>query len=166
MRTLKKLRHKRTFRKHKMKYSNIKYDTRKQRILRLKKVNCSPKPKDELNDFEFMFQLMPIRHTHQLYHVKFVLNETWKRLELNKHNQFIKKFLIASYERYIKCTKETNIIKYIESDIVFFNDEILDNISSKSNEVSFNYKSSIKLDYLYKCMDEFIKTNIIIHTIS
>jgi F0F1-type ATP synthase gamma subunit len=39
--------------------------------------------KDDLNDFEFMFQLMPIRHTHKLSHVKFVLNETWKRLALN-----------------------------------------------------------------------------------
>jgi hypothetical protein len=38
---------------------------------------------------EFMFCLMPIRHTHQLAHVDFVLNETWERLSKDKNNQFI-----------------------------------------------------------------------------
>ena len=94
--------------------------------------------KDELNDFEFMFQLMPIRHTHQLKHVKFVLNETWNRLALNKDNQFIKKFLIATYERYNKCTTETNITTYINSDIIFTHDDILDIISPKNKEIIFN----------------------------
>lgn len=114
--------------------------------------------KDDLNDFEFVFQLMPIRHTHQLSHVKFVLNETWKRLEA-KNTEFIKKFLIATYERYIKCTKETNLIEYIDSDIVFVNDEILDNISSKSNEINIINQFGFDKSNLCYIMDEFIKTN-------
>ena len=121
--------------------------------------------KDELSDFEFMFQLMRIRHTHQLSHVKFVLNEIWKRLELNKDTPFMRKFLTATYERYIKCTDETNLTTYINADIIFTYDEILDTISPKSNEinkVSFNNKSNIELDYLYKCMNEFINKNNII----
>ena len=81
-----------------------------------------------LSDFDFMFQLMPLRHTHELNHVKFVLNETWNRLTKN-NNQFIKKFLIATYERYIKCSTEHNLIKYINSNIIFNHQEILDKIS-------------------------------------
>jgi tRNA(Ile)-lysidine synthetase-like protein len=107
--------------------------------------------KDDLSDFEFMFQLMPIRHTHQLSHVKFVLNETWKRLELNKDNQFIRKFLIATYERYIKCTKETNLTPFINSDIVFIHDEILDKMTINSKDTEpYN---------LYNIMNDFISNN-------
>ncbi len=80
--------------------------------------------KHDLTDFEFMFCLMPIRHTHQLHHIKFVLNETWIRLSLNKDNQFIRKFLTATYERYIKCTKEHNLTNYNKSNIIFNNPEI------------------------------------------
>jgi hypothetical protein len=48
MRTFKKLRHKKTFRKH----NKIKNrGTGKHKTLKLKKVNCSPKSKEELNDF-------------------------------------------------------------------------------------------------------------------
>jgi tRNA(Ile)-lysidine synthetase-like protein len=114
-----------------------------------------------LTDFEFMFQLMPIRHTHQLKHVKFVLNETWIRLSLNKDNQFIKRFLIATYERYIKCTTETNIITYIDSDIVFTHNDILDTISPKNKEIVFNNNHN-----LYSIMEKFIKENIINEEIS
>ncbi len=111
--------------------------------------------KDDLTDFEFMFQLMPIRHTHKLSHVKFVLNETWKRLSLNKDNQFIRKFLTATYERYIKCTKETNLTTYINSDIVFIHDEILDkmNINSQETEPA----------NLYYIMNDFISNNNLIN---
>ena len=110
--------------------------------------------KDDLNDFEFMFCLMRIRHTHQLSHVKFVLNETWKRLTLN-NNQFIKKFLTATYERYIKCSSETILTTYIDSDIVFINDEILD-----KNIYKFQEKEKYKMNNnLYIIMNEYISSN-------
>lgn len=61
----------------------------------------------EFTDFEIMFVLMPLRHTHQLQHVKFVLDETWKRLlhpaTSPESRQTLKKYLTATYERYIKC---------------------------------------------------------------
>jgi tRNA(Ile)-lysidine synthetase-like protein len=104
--------------------------------------------------------LMPIRHTHQLKHVKFVLNETWNRLALNKDNQFIKKFLIATYERYNKCTTETNITTYINSDIVFTHNDILDTISPNNKEIVFNNNHP-----LYFCMEKFIINNEILSPI-
>ena len=125
-------------------------------------INCYSKYKEfksYLNDFEFMFCLMPIRHTHELNHVKFVLNETWNRLSNDKNNQFIKKFLIATYERYIKLTKEDNLMHYINSDIVFTHNEILDEISPKNiSIIACNHTEK-----LYNCMDEFIKNNYLIN---
>lgn len=118
--------------------------------------------KDDLNDFEFMFCLMPIRHTHNLNHVKFVLKETWNRLELNKDNQFIKKFLIATYERYIKCTKEHNLVNYNVNDNhtpVFDCAEILDKISPPINKVNLEPNTEPNNDKLIICMEEFIKNN-------
>jgi tRNA(Ile)-lysidine synthetase-like protein len=112
--------------------------------------------KDDINDFEFMFQLMPIRHTHQLSHVKFVLNETWKRLSLNKDNQFIRKFLTATYERYIKCTTETNLKTHINSDIVFIHNEILDKNIYPLKETKDTY---FEKD-LQKIMNDFINNNL------
>jgi tRNA(Ile)-lysidine synthetase-like protein len=116
--------------------------------------------KDELSDFEFMFCLMPIRHTHQLTHVKFVLKETWSRLELNKTNQFIKKFLTATYERYIKCTTEHNLINYISNDYIsneigFIHDDILDKISCTSRDV--NNVLTVSNNSLNIYMDDFVK---------
>ncbi len=121
-------------------------------------INCYTKYKEYktyLNDFEFMFCLMPIRHTHQLIHVKFVLNETWKRLSNDKTNQFIKKFLIATYERYIKCTKEHNIITYINSNIIFNNPEILDKMCPTINKANFINDN----DPFYLNMKQFIINN-------
>lgn len=66
------------------------------------------KYKNEITDFEFMFILMPIRHTHMLEHVKFVLAESWARLEHpsadnSQHEPAtIRKYIKATYERYIK----------------------------------------------------------------
>ena len=117
--------------------------------------------KDELSDFEFMFCLMPIRHTHNLNHVKFVLNETWKRLELNKDNQFIKKYLIATYERYIKCTKDRNLVDYIDydSNLEFNHPEILDKISPTIDKISFGTKDEPSTNHLFLCVENFIRNN-------
>jgi tRNA(Ile)-lysidine synthetase-like protein len=116
------------------------------------------KLKDDLTDFEFMFCLMPIRHTHQLNHVKFVLNETWNRLSLNKDNQFIRKFLTATYERYIKCTTEHNLVEYNLIEDHYNHSEILDKISPTIDQViSGNIK--ISEESLSICFENFLIDN-------
>lgn len=57
--------------------------------------------RDTMTDFEFMWCLMPLRHTHDLRHVKFVIDESWQRLE-NTNTPEIKRYLTATYERYAK----------------------------------------------------------------
>ena len=119
--------------------------------------------KDIINDFQFMFMLMPIRHTHLLYHVKFVLKETWERLEKNPHNNSIKKYLIATYERYAKCSpihykKDDNIIKYEPNDklLLFHHFNILD----KRNELSTDkYEIDNMKSFIIDKMKSFIIDN-------
>ncbi len=120
--------------------------------------------KDDINEFEFMFMLMPIRHTHKLNHVKYVLNETWKLLSTYPT---LKKYLVATYERYIKCSPDmdfSNIIKYEKYGTIFINTEILDE-KCKSIDVIFNndhpliniFKDFIKK---YKLTDKLITVSI------
>ena len=54
-----------------------------------------------MSDFEFMWCLMPLRHTHDMKHVSFVIDESWRRLEDSKSAE-IKRYLTATYERYAK----------------------------------------------------------------
>lgn len=74
----------------------------------------------ELTDFEFMFVLMPLRHTHQLQHVKFVLAETWKQIQhpatTPESRASLKKYLTATYERYVKCCPDrdkSSLVTYL-----------------------------------------------------
>jgi len=60
---------------------------------------------DKMDDFQFMFSLMPIRHTHKYNDVMFVARVAWKRLE-NTNSPQIKKYLEATYMRYIKCNND------------------------------------------------------------
>lgn len=61
---------------------------------------------DKMDDFQFMFSLMPIRHTHKYNDVMFVARMAWRRLEITKSPQ-IKKYLEATYMRYIKCNNDS-----------------------------------------------------------
>ncbi len=114
--------------------------------------------KHHLNDFEFMFCLMPIRHTHLLAHVDYVLNETWERLSNDKNNQFIRRFLVATYERYIKCTKENYLMCYIDNDLKFNHPEILDKISPSIETTSITSITSNNHPF-YNNIKEFIENN-------
>jgi tRNA(Ile)-lysidine synthetase-like protein len=113
--------------------------------------------KHHLTDFEFMFSLMPIRHTHQLIHVNFVLNETWARLSKDKNNKFIRRFLVATYERYIKCTKENNLICYIDNKLIFNHPEILDKSSPSININHIDYNHT-DFNNIFN-IKEFIENN-------
>ncbi len=112
--------------------------------------------KNLLSDFEFMFMLMPLRHTHMLKYVKYVLNETWWRLEQNPTNIQIKKYLIATYERYIKCTPfydNDNIQTCIKSNIIFNSYEILDLKCMPYNFTELIDSNHILINHMKKFID-------------
>lgn len=97
-----------------------------------------------LSDFEFMFCLMPLRHTHDMCHVKFVIDESWHRLETSKSPE-IKRYLTATYERYSKlCINRDadNLVNMHTYDAQYptydtqylFNPEVLTILDSRCNE--------------------------------
>lgn len=70
-------------------------------------LNASP---DGLTDFEFMFLLFPIRHTHTLANVQYVTDRTWTRLEAQggqaEQSPLLRNYLTATYERYNKLAMD------------------------------------------------------------
>ena len=73
--------------------------------------------KDNLNDEEFCFVLLPFRHLKDYQNFIIVVNETWKRIKNqskcknvtdNDTNQLIR-FVTASYERYAKYAIEYDL---------------------------------------------------------
>lgn len=115
--------------------------------------------KDILTDFEFMFMLMPIRHTHKLHHVKFVLQCTWNRLE-HDTNQTIKDYLNATYKRYLKCAQsDDNIDKYTANNTSHINLENITSILDSRCGGIKEIKLSSDFHPLWTHMREFIDTN-------
>jgi tRNA(Ile)-lysidine synthase TilS/MesJ/uncharacterized protein (DUF924 family) len=70
-------------------------------------LNASP---DGLTDFEFMFLLFPIRHTHTLANVQYVTDRIWTRLEAQgsqaEQSPLLRNYLTATYERYNKLAMD------------------------------------------------------------
>jgi tRNA(Ile)-lysidine synthase TilS/MesJ/uncharacterized protein (DUF924 family) len=65
---------------------------------------------DALTDFEFMFLLFPIRHTHTLANIQYVTDRTWARLEAQgsqaEQSPILRNYLTATYERYNKLAMD------------------------------------------------------------
>lgn len=86
------------------------YNIIKNFIMNFYSLNCN-----KINGHEFCFVLLPLRHTQDYDKIKFVLNETWKKLENNNLNEDLKQI----YKKYLKATYERakyNIISQINLD--------------------------------------------------
>ena len=87
-----------------------------------------------LTDFEFAFCLLPLRHTHDMKHVRFVIDESWRRLETSESPE-IKKYLTASYERYAKLCINRDADNLVScADVLQFNPDIMIILDNKCNE--------------------------------
>ena len=93
------------------------------------RVYLSLKDSPKMSDFAFMFMLMPLRHTHEYCHVTFVLSESWSRLQncVDGTGSAIKKYIIATYERYIKLTPhrdKDNLLTFTADSYGYYNTDI------------------------------------------
>jgi len=67
---------------------------------------------EEITDEEYCFVMLPYRHNGSYRNIKYVLEETWKKIE-NGSSEIIRRFLNATYNRYlIKNDDEENIKIY------------------------------------------------------
>jgi len=65
---------------------------------------------DELNDEEYMFALLPFRHTNNVNHIMDVMKTTWTRINTLGESETLKRFLRATYT---KCPKQGSHIGYL-----------------------------------------------------
>jgi tRNA(Ile)-lysidine synthetase-like protein len=74
--------------------------------------------KNLLNAEEFAFVMLPLRHSNDFENIKYVMSETWEKIELCEDEieiQNYKKFIKATYERAIKQSTDIKEIKiYLE----------------------------------------------------
>jgi tRNA(Ile)-lysidine synthetase-like protein len=120
--------------------------------------------RESMSDFDFMWCLMPLRHTHDLRHVRFVIDESWRRLEDSKSSE-IKRYLTATYERYAKlCINHDadNLAFYSIEDQaqaeLNLSPEVLAILDERCNK--FNTGQFIKVDDpLIQIMRDFISRN-------
>jgi len=64
---------------------------------------------------EYVFVMLPLRHSYDFNKIKFVMSETWNRIEVERENIEIekyKKFLKATYERTIKQSETKQEIRF------------------------------------------------------
>jgi tRNA(Ile)-lysidine synthetase-like protein len=100
-----------------------------------------------LTNFEFAFCLLPLRHTHDMKHVSFVISESWRRLETSESPE-IKKYLTATYERYAKlCINRDadNLVSHDNEHPHPFNPEVMSILDNRCN----NYIPNKLMDILY-----------------
>ena len=75
-------------------------------------VNKNMNMLSKLNASEFSFALMPLRHTNNFDLISIVLKETWARIKLNNEVDQYKRFLEATYKRYIKFNNDSSNLKH------------------------------------------------------
>jgi len=64
---------------------------------------------------EYVFVMLPLRHSYDFNKIKFAMSETWYRIEHERENTEIekyKKFLKATYERTTKQSDDSQVIKF------------------------------------------------------
>jgi len=108
-----------------------------------------PKYKNELEEYEFCFTLLPFRHSNSFEYQSFVMNETWNKIsniDLTKSNsqeltKIYKNYLEATYKRSAKGNiyLMDNKFKYnSNTNILEFTNEFKDILDIKCNAYTNN----------------------------
>jgi tRNA(Ile)-lysidine synthetase-like protein len=66
--------------------------------------------KNNLHGYYFTFVLLPLRHTNEYKNIKYVLDETWNKIENTNNNELIK-----IYTNYLKATYERANYKFVNT---------------------------------------------------
>ena len=75
---------------------------------------------NNLNEIEWIFFMLPLRHTNTKDNILYVLNEAWNNNFLYNNKSLLKEFIIATY-------KKANFDEELNEKIsLTFNDDVLD----------------------------------------
>ncbi len=102
--------------------------------------------KQNINGYDFCFTLLPLRHTNDYFKIRFVLEETWKKLEQVSDSE-LKKI----YSQYLKATYSRAKYKLVseKKDLLLVYNESTDNIHEKIEDFVIKYSDVLDSNSKY-----------------
>ena len=105
---------------------------------------------NNLNEIEWIFFMLPLRHTNIKDNILYVLNEAWDKL-LNNNKSLLKEFIIATY-------KKANFGEELNEKISFtFNENILDYNPLQIQKINLNFQNNDLINLNYNLIDKYVK---------
>jgi hypothetical protein len=104
---------------------------------------------NNLNEIEWIFFMLPLRHTNIKENILYVLNEAWNNKFLNNNKSLLKEFIIATYKK-ANFSEELN-----EKISLTFNDNILD--YNPLQKINLNFKNHDLENHNFNLIDKYIK---------
>ena len=104
---------------------------------------------NNLNEIEWIFFMLPLRHTNIKENILYVLNEAWNNKFLYNNKSLLKKFIIATY-------KKANFGEKLNEKIsLTFNDDVLD--YNPLQKINLNFKNNDFINLNYNLIDKYVK---------
>jgi tRNA(Ile)-lysidine synthetase-like protein len=111
---------------------------------------------NNLNEIEWIFFMLPLRHTNIKDNILYVLNEAWnnKLLNnklLNNNKSLLKEFIIATY-------KKANFGEELNEKIsLTFKNDILDYNPLQIQKINLNFQNNDLINLNYNLIDKYVK---------
>jgi len=110
---------------------------------------------NNLNELEWIFFMLPLRHTNIKENILYVLNEAWNKFlcnnKLYNNKSLLKDFIIATY-------KKANFCEELNEKISFtFNENILDYNPLQIEKINLNFQNNDLINLNYNLIDKYVK---------
>jgi tRNA(Ile)-lysidine synthetase-like protein len=106
---------------------------------------------NNLNELEWIFFMLPLRHTNTKENILYVLNEAWNNKSLYNNKSLLKEFIIATY-------KKANFGEELNEKInLSFNDNVLDYNPLQIQKINLNFGNNDFQNHNFNLIDKYIK---------
>jgi NH3-dependent NAD+ synthetase len=104
---------------------------------------------NNLNEIEWTFFMLPLRHTNTKDNILYVLNEAWNNKFLYNNKSLLKEFIIATY-------KKANFKEELNEKIsLTFNDDVLD--YNPLQKINLNFGNYDFENHNFNLIEKYIK---------
>ena len=104
---------------------------------------------NNLNELEWIFFMLPLRHTNIKENILYVLNEAWNNKSLYNNKSLLKEFIIVTY-------KKANFGEELNEKISFtFNENILD--YNPLQKINLNFGNHDFQNHNFNLIDKYVK---------
>jgi tRNA(Ile)-lysidine synthetase-like protein len=112
-------------------------------------INMYKNEVNNLNEIEWIFFMLPLRHTNTKDNILYVLNEAWNNKFLYNNKSLSKEFIIATYKK-ANFGEELN-----EKVSLTFNDDVLD--YNPLQKINLNFRNHDFENHNFNLIDKYIK---------